>query len=64
MARAEKKVDARISGAGKAVLYGRYSSHSQKDASIEQQFRECREYAKDMKEVLKDWTPEMMVYPE
>jgi S-ribosylhomocysteine lyase len=25
---------------------------------------ECREYAKDMKEVLKDWTPEMMVYPE
>jgi len=46
MARAEKKVDARISGAGKAVLYGRYSSHSQKDASIEQQFRECREYAR------------------
>ena len=46
MARTEKKVDARISGAGKAVLYGRYSSHSQKDASIEQQFRECREYAK------------------
>lgn len=29
----------------KAVLYGRYSSHSQKDASIEQQFRECREFA-------------------
>lgn len=28
----------------KAVLYGRYSSHNQKDASIEQQFRECREY--------------------
>lgn len=46
MARSEKKVDARISGAGKAVLYVRYSSHSQKDASIEQQFRECREYAK------------------
>lgn len=46
MARSEKKVDARISGAGKAVLYGRYSSHAQKDASIEQQFRECREYAK------------------
>ena len=28
----------------KAVLYGRYSSHNQKDASIEQQFRDCREY--------------------
>lgn len=29
----------------KAVLYGRYSSHNQKDASIEQQFRECRQFA-------------------
>ena len=28
-----------------AVLYGRYSSHSQNDASIEQQFAECREFA-------------------
>jgi len=28
----------------RAVLYGRYSSHNQKDASIEQQFRDCREY--------------------
>ena len=27
-----------------AVLYGRYSSHNQKDASIEQQFRDCREF--------------------
>ena len=31
----------------KAVLYGRYSSHAQNDASIEQQFQECRKYAKD-----------------
>jgi DNA invertase Pin-like site-specific DNA recombinase len=28
----------------RAVLYGRFSSHNQKDASIEQQFRDCREY--------------------
>jgi hypothetical protein len=26
------------------VLYGRYSSHAQNDASIEQQFKDCREY--------------------
>lgn len=25
---------------------------------------ECRGYAADMKEVLKDWTPDRMVYPE
>lgn len=31
----------------KAVLYGRYSSHSQNDASIEQQFADCRRFAKD-----------------
>ena len=29
----------------RAVIYARYSSHAQKDASIEQQLRECREYA-------------------
>lgn len=29
----------------KAVIYARYSSHAQKDASIEQQIRECRKYA-------------------
>ena len=45
MARKKEAVDARLTGAGKAVLYGRYSSHAQKDASIEQQFRECRQYA-------------------
>lgn len=28
-----------------AVIYARYSSHNQNDASIEQQVRECREYA-------------------
>jgi DNA invertase Pin-like site-specific DNA recombinase len=28
----------------RGVLYGRYSSHNQKDASIEQQFRDCREF--------------------
>ncbi len=29
----------------KAVLYGRYSSHAQNDASIEQQFADCRKFA-------------------
>ena len=28
-----------------AVIYARYSSHAQKDASIEQQIAECTEYA-------------------
>ena len=28
------------------VIYARYSSHAQKDASIEQQIRECSAYAK------------------
>ena len=28
------------------VIYARYSSHAQKDASIEQQIRECMDYAK------------------
>lgn len=28
------------------VIYARYSSHSQKDASIEQQIRECLAYAR------------------
>ena len=46
MANRVAKVDARVTGAGKAVLYARYSSHNQKDASIEQQLRECRAYAK------------------
>ena len=31
----------------KAVIYARYSSHAQKDTSIEQQLRVCRQYAKD-----------------
>lgn len=30
-----------------AVIYSRYSSHAQKDASIEQQVEECTKYAKD-----------------
>lgn len=29
----------------RAAFYGRYSSHAQKDTSIEQQLRECREWA-------------------
>lgn len=29
----------------RAVIYARYSSHAQKDASIEQQIRECRKWA-------------------
>lgn len=28
-----------------AVLYTRYSSHSQRDVSIEQQIKECTRYA-------------------
>lgn len=31
----------------RAVIYARYSSHAQKDASIEQQLRVCRQYAHD-----------------
>ena len=31
----------------KAVIYARYSSHAQKDTSIEQQLRVCRKYAQD-----------------
>ncbi|MBQ9662079.1 MAG: recombinase family protein [Oscillospiraceae bacterium] len=30
---------------GAAVLYGRYSSHNQRDVSIEQQFEACEKYA-------------------
>ena len=30
----------------RAVIYARFSSHAQKDASIEQQVAECREYAR------------------
>ncbi len=30
------------------VIYARYSSHAQKDASIEQQVAECMKYAKDL----------------
>lgn len=29
------------------IIYARYSSHSQKDASIEQQIEECQKYAKE-----------------
>ena len=33
---------------GNAVIYARYSSHSQRDASIEQQIFECRKHAAEM----------------
>lgn len=33
---------------GEGVLYGRYSSHSQRDVSIEQQFKEGMEYAGEL----------------
>lgn len=33
---------------GAAVIYARYSSHNQKDASIEQQIAECMEHAKSL----------------
>ena len=29
------------------IIYARYSSHAQKDASIEQQIEECLKYAKE-----------------
>ena len=31
----------------RAAIYGRYSSHNQKDTSIEQQFLDIRKYCKD-----------------
>lgn len=42
MARAKKVPDA-VSGV--AVIYARYSSHAQREASIEQQIKECTQYA-------------------
>ena len=30
---------------GKAVIYARYSSHNQREASLEQQITECKKYA-------------------
>ena len=36
----------RAASSGVAVIYARYSSHSQRDASIEQQIEECTEFAK------------------
>ena len=30
---------------GKAVIYARYSSHNQREASLEQQIAECKKYA-------------------
>ena len=32
---------------GNAVIYARFSSHNQRDVSIEQQFAECEKYAKE-----------------
>ena len=32
----------------KAVIYARYSSDNQRDASIDQQVKECRKYAEQM----------------
>lgn len=36
----------RAASSGVAVIYARYSSHNQRDASIEQQIDECTEFAK------------------
>ena len=30
---------------GNAVIYARYSSHNQREASLEQQIAECKQYA-------------------
>ena len=38
-------LDYSFGGLMTAVIYARYSSHAQKDVSIEQQVEECREYA-------------------
>ena len=37
----------KIEDSQRGVIYARYSSHAQKDASIEQQIEECRKYAAD-----------------
>ena len=34
-----------IESKSKAVLYCRYSSHAQRDVSIDQQVKACRQYA-------------------
>ena len=44
MTQVAKKIDA-ASTSRPAVIYARYSSHAQKDVSIEQQVDECREFA-------------------
>ncbi|MEG2177005.1 MAG: recombinase family protein, partial [Oscillibacter sp.] len=36
----------RAASSGVAVIYARYSSHNQREASIEQQIDECTEFAK------------------
>lgn len=42
-----KKKTGNIAPSAIAVIYARYSSHSQKDVSIEQQVDECMEYARE-----------------
>lgn len=44
---AAKKKKATLAG-GRAVIYARYSSHNQRDASIEQQISYCQKHADDL----------------
>lgn len=43
---AKKTLPKKIKKGGVAVIYARYSSHNQRDVSIEQQIDECMEYAR------------------
>ena len=46
----------KFSDSRKAVIYARYSSHSQRDVSIDQQIRACRAFAEDFEPaVIKKW---------
>ena len=41
----KKPADQQGGHSGTAVIYARYSSHNQRDVSIEQQVTECQEFA-------------------
>ena len=45
MARSRKMSTSKFEPSGVAVIYARFSSHSQREVSIEQQIKACTEYA-------------------
>lgn len=45
MARPKKSANQQNEYSGTAVIYARYSSHNQRDVSIEQQVKQCQEFA-------------------